>query len=81
MINTIYGPAEESDLQKREDVIDNENEHTTTVEYCLLNCPGKAHRTGKPDAEGHFCSLHVHRSAHVTLKKPVTLEGVAAQFA
>lgn len=80
-VNTIYGPMDDSELQRRDGLVDNDNEHTTTVEYCLANCPGNAHRTGKPDSDGHFCSLHVHRSAHVTLKKPVTLEGVAASFA
>lgn len=79
-VNTTLGPIDESELQKLENVIDNENEHTTTIEYCLANCPGEAHKTGKPDSVSHFCGLHVHRSAHITLKQPVTLEGVAGGF-
>ncbi len=33
MIMTIYGEIEESMLEKREGVVDNDNEHTTWVEY------------------------------------------------
>jgi len=56
-------------LQKKTGVVDNENEHTTWVEFCLAGCKGAAHQTGKPDARSFFCSKHVHRSAHVKLKK------------
>ena len=79
-ISTIWGLMNESELQKREGTVDNDNEHTTSVEYCLANCPGEAHRTNTPDASGHFCNQHVHRSAHVTLKKGLFAEGVAANF-
>jgi len=79
-INTINGPMDESLLLKREGSTDNDNETAVTVEYCLKDCPGDAHKTGVADSEGHFCNLHVHRSAHVTLKKNVTAEGVAASF-
>jgi len=44
---------DDSLLEKREGVVDNDNENTTWVEYWL---------------EGEL----VHRSAHVTLKKPLT---------
>ena len=33
MINTIYGEMDEATLEKREGVIDNDNECTTWVEY------------------------------------------------
>ena len=49
--------------------IDNAHEHTTTVEYCLRDCAGEAHRTRIADGPGHFCARHVHRSVHVTLKE------------
>jgi hypothetical protein len=81
MINTTSGPRRQSDLIRRDDEIDNEDEHTTTIEYCLAGCPGAAHKTGVPDAEGHFCHLHVHRSAHIVLKKAVLAEGFAAPLA
>lgn len=80
MINTTQGEMDESLLITRTGEIDNENELTSTVEYCLRDCKGQAHRTGVPDAVGHFCSRHVHRSVHVKLKKNVTVEGVAASF-
>ena len=60
---------EEAKLQKKTAVVDNANEHTISVEYCLAGCDGSAHRTGVPDARSFFCSKHVHRSAHVTLKR------------
>lgn len=50
-ITTIHGDMDESDLVKTEGAVDNENEHTTWVEYRLGD-------------------ELVHRSAHVTLKKP-----------
>jgi hypothetical protein len=33
MIQTIYGEQDESVLEKREGVVDTDNEHTTWVEY------------------------------------------------
>lgn len=73
MIETKYGPMPANLLVKRDAVLDNDNEYTTSVEYCLLGCSGKAHKTGKPDAPGHFCNDHVHRSAHVRLKRNVSI--------
>jgi hypothetical protein len=81
LIKTTHGLKEESDLMKLPGLVDNDNEHTTTVEYCLLNCPGDAHQTGVPDSASHFCNQHVHRPVHVTLKKAVSGEGIAAAFA
>lgn len=78
LINTTCGPLEEDLLIRRDGLVDNENEKTTTVEYCLIGCNGPAHVTEKPDSPGHFCNQHVHRSVHVTLKKNVLADGVAA---
>ena len=50
---TTKGEMDDSLLEKREGVVDNDDEYTTWVEYWL---------------EGEL----VHRSAHVTLKKPTT---------
>ena len=58
LINTTRGEMEESLLEKRTGEVDNDNEHTTWVEYWH---------------EGEL----VHRSAHVTLKKPVLAFGEA----
>jgi len=58
---TEGGPITEMDeasLEKLEGFVDNENEHTTWVEYRL---PGQ--------------ERIVHRSAHVTLKRPVLAFG------
>jgi len=59
LITTTYGEMEESLLEKKTGEIDNEDEHTTWVEYYLKD-------------------ELVHRSVHVTLKKNLTIEGVAA---
>jgi len=81
MINTTLGMVDESQLIKTEGSIDNENEKTTWVEYCLKDCQGTAHNTSIPDQEGLFCSKHIHRSAHITLKKvPEAAIGEAGKF-
>lgn len=81
LINTLNGPKDESELIKREGSIDNDNETTQTVEYCLIGCEGEAHKTNTPDSVSHFCNFHVHRSVHVTLKKPLELFSEAGAFA
>ena len=80
MINTTLGPLPDATLIKREGVIDNDNEKTTTVEYCLFGCKGLAHVTGKPDSQSYFCNQHVHRSVHVIVKKIEAALGMAAQL-
>lgn len=81
-INTTHGLMDEADLLKSWDGVwsDNETEQSTVVEYCLKDCTGQSHQTGKPDSLGHFCNHHVHRSAHVTLKKNVAGAGGIASF-
>lgn len=83
LIETTHGPMDESLLLKGFDGewVNDDREQTFVTEYCLANCPGEAHKTGRRDKPEHFCSLHVHRSGHVHLKKNVTAEGVAASFA
>lgn len=81
MINTTLGPMDETTLIKREQVIDNDNEHTTTIEYCLPDCEGQAHQTGIPDADSHFCNHHIHRGAHVALKQGNEAISLIGQFA
>lgn len=78
LVSTTQGVMDDSRLQKRVTKIDNENELTTAIEYCVLGCIGPAHNSEKPDSDSHFCSRHVHRSVHVTLKKFVGGLGVAA---
>ena len=53
-IETRLGLIDESELEKTEGIIDNEDEYTTWVEYRL-----------KEDTSREV----IHRSAHVTLKK------------
>lgn len=72
--------VEEATLQRRDDIVDNENETIRSVEYCFVNCPGAAHHAGVPDSESHFCNKHVHRSASVVLKKGLVAEALAGQF-
>ena len=63
LVTTTKGNIDDSLLEKREGVVDNNNEFTTWVEYW----------------QGDEL---VHRSAHVTLKKPPTFAGgVAASIA
>lgn len=45
MINTIYGEMDESQLEKTEGEIDNDNEHTTWVEYRIPGNPEIVHRS------------------------------------
>jgi len=56
MITTTHGDMDEAFLTKTEGVMDNENEHTTWVEYHLLNelVHRSAHVTLKrsPEASG-----------------------------
>jgi hypothetical protein len=61
MIQTTHGPMDEAELEKREGVVEDDNERTTWVEYWLA---------------GEL----VHRSAHVTLKRPVTTTGETARI-
>jgi hypothetical protein len=34
-VNTTYGPMDDSELRRVEGVVDNDNEHTTWIEYYL----------------------------------------------
>jgi len=79
-INTTLGLIDESKLIRTDRTLDNDNEHTTSVEYCLIDCTGSAHATGQPDSDGYFCSKHIHRSAHVTLKKMPAMVGETQNF-
>jgi len=63
MITTLYGDKDEATLEKREGIVDNENEYTTWVEY---RQPGS--------------SEVIHRSVHVTLKRPVTATSAVGGF-
>lgn len=69
IIQTTLGLLDEALLIKHEGSIDNDNERTETVEYCLIGCKGPAHVTGQPESEMFFCRQHVHRSVHIALKK------------
>lgn len=79
-INTTHGPMDDSLLMLHTGLVNNEDERTTSVEYCLKDCAGEAHQTGRPDSPSHFCNFHVHRSAHVTLKKVPTITGEIGSF-
>jgi hypothetical protein len=52
IVTTTQGEMDDSLLDKREGIVDNDNENTTWVEYYL---------------NGEL----VHRSAHVSLKRPL----------
>jgi hypothetical protein len=61
LVTTKKGDMDDSLLEKREGIVDDDNELTTWVEYWL---------------DGEL----VHRSAHVQLKKTVTLTSSVASF-
>jgi len=63
MVTTTLGDMDEALLDKREGVVDNDNERTTWVEYRL---PGQ--------------NEIIHRSAHVQLKRSVTVESIVGGF-
>lgn len=85
LITTTHGDMDESLLNKREGEIDNEDEHTTWVEYWLDRtdeCTIEGHdiTQSSPDFPGVFFE-RVHRSAHVTLKKlPEGMETILGAF-
>ena len=61
LITTTKGDMDESLLEKRTGIVDNDNEYTTWTEYRL---------------DGEI----IHRSAHVTLKKNVSMNPQIAGF-
>jgi hypothetical protein len=67
IILTTHGDMDTALLEKREGVVDNENEHSTWVEYWL---PVGA--DGKPEL--------VHRSASVQLKRPPSMTAQQSSF-
>jgi len=72
---------DETLLQKREDVVDNDEYHFDITEYCLLGCTGQAHQTGVAQGDGCFCELHVHRSIAGQIKRwPVEAGAEAASL-
>lgn len=71
---------DDSLLQRRDSIVDDEVEYTQIVEYCLKDCSGVAHLTGQPDSVSHFCNFHVHRSADCRLKKNVFADSYAGSF-
>jgi hypothetical protein len=80
LIETTKGMLDDSLLLLKVVEVDDDNEHTISTEYCLMNCPGEAHMTGEPDASGYFCCLHVHRSVTMQLKKWPAIQGGLASF-
>lgn len=63
-------------------VAENEDDNAIarTVEYCLIGCSGLAHQTGQPESVSYFCSHHVHRSVHVSLKEGAVSQSLAGVF-
>jgi hypothetical protein len=86
VITTIHGDMDENLLEKKTGVVDNDNECITWVEYWLEGEYEVALRQWQaehPDGEvsnGGQMGGYVHRSAHVTLKKPVFAFGEAAKL-
>ena len=66
-ILTTHGEMDEALLEKKEGVVDNEQEHTSWVEFWLPNGAD-----GKPEL--------VHRSANVQLKKMLGMEAKQTSF-
>lgn len=60
---------DETQLQKKESTWEDDDMLIKAVEYCLLDCPGNAHKTGLAQGDGSFCELHVHRSVDAVAKR------------
>lgn len=84
ILRTRGAPLEQVDedvLIKRAGVVRDDDDYTiTVVEFCLLDCQGRAHGTGVPDSVAHFCDAHVHRSVDVVAKRYPVMAGVASAF-
>lgn len=86
MINTIFGPMDESLFDYHLDVIDNENELTQCPEYRLrepYDHDGKTRNGDAPPvpAGTYPVGTLVHRSVHVQLKKnPLYADAAVASF-
>ena len=85
MINTVFGPMDESLFDYHLDVTENENELTQCPEYRLREPYEHDGKTRNGDAlplrAGTYpAGMLVHRSVHVQLKKNVLADGVAAAF-
>lgn len=74
----LEGDLEEALLLRHDDRVEDDEKVIVSVEYCLASCAGPAHQTGAADRDGCFCSQHVHRSVHATMKRwPEGLSGIA----
>jgi len=80
LITTTHGVLEARTLLKHEQRIDTAVESTLTVEYCLSDCDGQAHRSGRPDMPYFFCAKHIYRGCHVQLKQGLEMFGIAAKL-
>lgn len=83
MIETKYGMMDETFFEKREGVIDNEDELTTWVEYWSGGSTSCPHKLEMPSRLCVLCPAEqVHRSVDMKLlKAAVFAEAVARQFA
>lgn len=73
--------VDEARLKMIQVTVDDANERTTTVEYCLLECDGVAHTTRIAESPSHFCAQHVHRSVATQIKRwPDGLGAVLGSF-
>lgn len=69
-ISTTRGELDESELQKRDGLIDNDTERTAWVEYWMDGDPACSH--AQDDVHNHHClcgAEKVHRSVNMFLKK------------
>lgn len=80
ILRTIHGDMDDSLLQRNPGGVDNANETSVVTEYCLRDCEGSAHLTQTPDSPAFFCSKHVHRSVHVTVKHGFLARAQAGTF-
>lgn len=73
-----FRDVDESELIKRVDVFENDDQRLEATEYCFAGCQGQAHVTGAPQGDGSFCEQHVHRSVAMVLKRWPIEAGAAA---
>lgn len=76
IVTTTHGDTDDSLLERRDDVVDNDHEHTTVVEYWTAT-PCAVEHDGKQVVDGMEL---VHRSVHVTIKAGHSLFGQQGVF-
>lgn len=69
MVLTTIGELPKAQLLEHITTLETDDQIVETVEYCLRDCEGIAHRTWEAQGVDCFCPQHIHRSVRVTIKR------------